>query len=409
MPKTSLRGASQPRFTPFFHTRVTSGMRASVSCRIRADRANKSGEASVYLQVIIESKRTTVPLKVSWPVDFFDNTRGVFLSRYRGDQMAMDLNLEADKEMAKINDIFMFYRHSDMSLTIDQFVKEYRRYGAKKDFLMWAEQDVKDRYAAFKIANQTYKNDLSSLNKLRKFQPEITFSSINKDFLESLQAWLTSKGGIRISSAWRVIKTLTTYARRADQAGISVNLASISKYTMPKYENRKTYLAPAELETLRSYYRSPTIPEHHSRILGHFLFSCISGLRFSDVQRVSWKNIHGDMLVFVPYKTRRREKMVKIPLIEEHFSLIANDKGKLFNTVTEQVTNRTLKDIAGICGIRKNLTTHVARHTFATESLRKGIGVEVVKELMGHEKIQTTLEYTHVDEARLRAEMKKLG
>ena len=100
--------------------------------------------------------------------------------------------------------------------------------------------------------------------------------------------------------------------------------------------------------------------------------------------------------------------MVKIPLIEEHFKLIHNEKGKLFNTVTEQVTNRTLKDIAGICGIRKNMTTHVARHTFATESLRKGIGVEVVKELMGHEKIQTTLEYTHVDEARLREEMKKL-
>lgn len=408
MPKSSLRGTSMSRFTPFFHTRITSGMRASVSCRIRADRTNKSGDASVYLQVIIESKRTTVPLKVSWPVEFFDNTRGVFLSRYRGDQMAQDLNLEADKEMAKINDIFMFYRHSDMNLTIEQFVKEYRRYGAKKDFLVWAEQDVKDRYAAFKIAHQTYKNDLSSLNKIKKFQSEIPFSTINKDFLESLQAWLTTKGQVRISSAWRVIKTLTTYARRADQAGISINLESIGKYTMPKYENRRTYLSPEELENLRKYYHSATIPENHSRILGHFLFSCISGLRFSDVQRVSWKNIHGDMLVFVPFKTRRREKLVKIPLIEEHFKLIHNDKGRLFNTVTEQVTNRTLKDIASLCGIRKNLTTHVARHTFATESLRKGIGVEVLMELMGHEKIQTTLGYTHVDEARLREEMKKL-
>ncbi|WP_162142698.1 site-specific integrase [Algoriphagus marincola] len=383
-------------------------MRASVSCRIRFDRANKSGEASVYLQVIIESKRTTVPLKVSWPVGFFDNSRGKFLPRYRGDQLANDLNMEADKEMAKINEIFMFYRHSDMNLTIEQFQKEYRRYGAKKDFLVWAEQDVKDRYAAFKIANQTYRNDLSSLNKIRKFKSEIPFSLINKDFLESLQAWLTTKGGIRISSAWRVIKTLTTYARRADQAGISVNLESISKYTMPKYENRKTYLAPEELQALKKYYWKSSTPDHHVRILGHFLFSCITGLRFSDVQRVSWKNILGDMLVFVPFKTRRREKLVKIPLIEEHFRLIHNEKGKLFNTVTEQVTNRTLKDIAEICGIRKNLTTHVARHTFATESLRKGIGVEVVKELMGHEKIQTTLEYTHVDEARLREEMKKL-
>lgn len=409
MPKTSNCGASQSRFSPFFHTRIPQGMRASVSCRIRSDRANKAGEAAVYLQIIIESRRTTVPLKVSWPVAFFDNMRGIFLARFKGDQMANDLNMEADKEMAKINEIFMFYRHSDMNLTIEQFQKEYRRYGAKKDFLIWAEQDIKDRYAAFKIANQTYRNDLSSINKIKKFKSEIPFSIINKDFLESLQAWLTTKGGVRISSAWRVIKTLTTYVRRADQAGISVNLESISKYTMPKYENRKTYLNPEELQALKQYYRKPEIPDHHKRILGHFLFSCISGLRFSDVQRVTWKNIYGDMLIFVPYKTRRMEKMVKIPLIQEHFKLIHNDKGKLFNTVSEQVTNRTLKDIAEVCEIRKNLTTHVARHTFATESLRKGIGVEVVKELMGHEKIETTLEYTHVDEARLKEEMKKLG
>lgn len=85
------------------------------------------------------------------------------------------------------------------------------------------------------------------------------------------------------------------------------------------------------------------------------------------------------------------EKQVKVPLIDEHFRLIHNKKGKLFNTVTEQVTNRTLKEIAEVCEIRKNLSTHVARHTFATESLRKAIGVEVVKELMGHEKIETTL------------------
>lgn len=171
-------------------------MRASVSCRIRFDRANKSGEASVYLQVIIESKRTTVPLKVSWPVGFFDNARGKFLPRFRGDQLANDLNMEADKEMAKINEIFMFYRHSDMSLSIEQFQKEYRRYGAKKDFLLWAEQDIKDRYAAFKIANQTYKNDLSSINKIRTFKSEIPIQH-DKQGLSGKPAGLAHQQGRR--------------------------------------------------------------------------------------------------------------------------------------------------------------------------------------------------------------------
>lgn len=80
----------------------------------------------------------------------------------------------------------------------------------------------------------------------------------------------------------------------------------------------------------------------------------------------------------------------------------------MFETVSDQVTNRTLKEIAANAGIRKNLTTHVARHTFATQFLRKGGHVEVLQKLMGHEKIATTLEYTHVDDDRLREEMKFL-
>ena len=63
-----------------------------------------------------------------------------------------------------------------------------------------------------------------------------------------------------------------------------------------------------------------------------------------------------------------------------------------------------MKDIAIACGIRKNLTMHVARHTFATEYLRNGGHVHVLQQLMGHSKITTTMIYVHVD-----SEMKRLG
>jgi integrase/recombinase XerD len=409
MEKYASKAGSKACFSPFFHTKTQHILRASVACRIRADRANKQSEAAVYLQVIIDSKRTTVPLHVTWPLDHFDNKKGIFLQRKKIDQLAHDYNLLATKEIAKINDIFMFYRHSDMTLTIEVFHKEYRRYGGKKDFLIWAENDINDRYAEHKIAKQTYKNEISGINKLKKFKNEIPFSIITKEFLETLEGWLVHKEGMAVSSAWRILKTLTTYLRRAYQAGISINMESVSQYTMPKFKGRKVYLKPSEITKLKDYYNSIEIPSHHYRILGHFLFACLTGLRFSDIQRVSWSNIDDDVMILVPYKTRRMMKTIKIPIGEQHYELIHNEKGLLFNTITEQKTNKALKDIASAAGIRKNLTTHVARHTFATEFLRRGGHIEVLQQLMGHEKITTTLEYTHVDDDRLKDQMQLMN
>lgn len=380
-------------------------MRASVCCRIRSDKPNKGGLASVYLQVIIDSKRTTVPMKISWAVSHFDNTKGIFLPRHPEDQLATDYNLQVTKEIAKINDIFIFYRHSDSVLTITQFHKEIKRWGARKNFLDWAENDLMERYRESKIAEQTWKNDLSSIRKIRRYKDQITFAELGRDFMENLQAWLQNHEKLKNSSAWRVLKTVTTYARRAERVGLSVNLASLKEYSMPKFSGRIVYLNPTEIQKLKNYYSMESTPEAHKNVLSHFLFSCITGLRVSDIQRVSWKDIHDDMLVIRPYKTRKSEKEVRIALINEHFEYIHNDKGLLFNCVTEQEMNRRLKDIAIACKIRKNITTHVARHTFATEFLRRGGHIEVLQKLMGHAKISTTLVYTHVDDDRLRDQM----
>ena len=220
---------------------------------------------------------------------------------------------------------------------------------------------------------------------------------------------MSKKKGLAISTVWRYMQTALTYIRRADSLGIGINMKSVDEYTLPKYESRIVYLKPKQIQMLKDYRNSETIPPHFRRTLSQFLFSCYTGLRFSDIMRVTWANIYNDMLVFEPYKTRKLQKVVKVPLYDIHFSYIESTKGKIFDTISLQKTNSQLKDIAVAAGVRIHLTTHVARHTFATESLRKGIGVEVVQLLMGHKKIETTMIYVHVDDDRLRQEMKKLN
>lgn len=397
--------ASAARIAPNFHTRKGGTMRASVEARIRKDRKNADGAAAVYLQVIINSQRITVPLKVSWPVEFFDNRSGVFLPRSKSDTEAQDFNMLVQKEKSKINEIFMFYRHSDFELNAEQFEKEYARYGIKKNFILWAETENQDRYDADMISLQTYKNTKSQLKKLSEWKSEIRFSEINLQLMQSLEAWLRQRKKLKINSAWAILKTVKSMLNRANRQGIAVDMESVGEYRLPSVQGRIIYLNPKEIIQLHNYFFSEEIKPSHLRVLRHFLFSCCTGLRFSDIQRVTWRDIADNFLEFEPYKTRNIEKRVRIPIISRAFDYVEREKGNLFDCIKEQPTNRILKEIAAKCGMRKNLTTHVARHTFATEFLRRGGHIEVLQKLLGHSKIATTMIYAHVDDDRLRDQM----
>ena len=84
-------------------------------------------------------------------------------------------------------------------------------------------------------------------------------------------------------------------------------------------------------------------------------------------------------------------------------------QGRLFPKISNQKLNSYLKEIADVCGIKKNLTFHIARHTFATTvTLSNGIPIETVSKLLGHSKISTTQIYAKVIERKVSDDMQKL-
>ena len=84
-------------------------------------------------------------------------------------------------------------------------------------------------------------------------------------------------------------------------------------------------------------------------------------------------------------------------------------EGKLFPILTNQKTNSYLKEIADICGIKKNLTFHLARHTFATMSLSKGVPIESVSKMLGHTNIKTTQIYARITNKKIEHDMEQLA
>lgn len=402
---SSTSGASQKEAPlSIFHTPKLVTMKASVYVRIRKDKPTKDGLAAVYLQIRIEGQSDQIPLEISWPIENFENRQGIFLPRFKDDTTASDNNLYAQKELSKANVIFVRYRLSDQPLTVERFHREFQQFGLREDFISWSDQDNEQRYATGKIKTQTYKNIKSQLKKLEKWKSPIFFGELRKETLETIESWLRHRESMDHNSVWAIMKTIKSQAKRAVDDNIFFDFESVKRYQLPATKRRLVYLTPAELKKLWEYMITPNIAENTLKVLRCFLFSTLTGLRFSDLERVGWKHLHEDELTFEPFKTRGLNKVVSIPMPEDAWSLIENDRGNFFSTPTNQESNRTMKDVAVACGIRKNLTMHVARHTFATQFLRNGGQVHILQSLLGHSKITTTMIYVHVD-----TEMKRKG
>jgi site-specific recombinase XerD len=146
-----------------------------------------------------------------------------------------------------------------------------------------------------------------------------------------------------------------------------------------------------------------------------FIFSCFTGLAYIDVANLTEDNIvELDGKQWIMTKRQKTKIATNIILLDipkmiiEKYASVRKD-GKLLPILSNQKMNAYLKEIADICQINKNLTYHVARHTFATMSISKGVPIETVSKMLGHSKIQTTQIYARITNKKLEADMLALS
>ena len=96
-------------------------------------------------------------------------------------------------------------------------------------------------------------------------------------------------------------------------------------------------------------------------------------------------------------------------IIDKYNPAYPKRENKLFPILSNQKMNAYLKEIADLCGIKKNLTFHLARHTFATMSLSKGVPMESVSKMLGHTNIKTTQIYARITNKKIEHDMEELA
>jgi len=150
-----------------------------------------------------------------------------------------------------------------------------------------------------------------------------------------------------------------------------------------------------------------------------FLFCCYTGYAFADVEKLQRtdlaKGIDGDAWIFA--KRKKTNTVSNVPLLPQAEEIIKKYEqhpycvktGALLPVKSNQKMNAYLKEIASICGIKKELTMHIARHTFATTvTLSNGVPIETVSKMLGHTKLVTTQIYAKVLENKVSEDMQKL-
>ncbi|GAA4925116.1 site-specific integrase [Mucilaginibacter defluvii] len=150
-----------------------------------------------------------------------------------------------------------------------------------------------------------------------------------------------------------------------------------------------------------------------------FIFSCYTGLAYVDMVNLKPENIvvgsNGERWI----KTFRQKTLVPVntPILPKAMQIIeryrnnirAEANGTIFPIISNQKLNSYLKEIADHAGIQKNLTFHVARHTFATTiTLSNGVPIETVSKMLGHTKLATTQIYARVLDKKISEDMMRL-
>ena len=151
-----------------------------------------------------------------------------------------------------------------------------------------------------------------------------------------------------------------------------------------------------------------------------FVFCCFTGLAFVDVKSLTAKDLEAgfDGNIWIKKQRHKSKQMQQVPLLPIAKQIIQRystypeciRKGVLLPVLSNQKMNAYLKEIADICGINKTLTTHCARHTFATTvALANGISLESTSKMLGHASLTMTKRYARILDSTIGQEMTQLA
>ena len=398
-------------------------MKTKVSILFYAKKAKAAanGLVPIYARITINGKRIELSTNRFVEISKWSTEAG----KMKGtSEDARSINNHLDLLKSQIRDAEMELIHKKIALTTETIKSKLLGVDERARMLVPIFQDHNNKIKELvgkEYAPGTLERYTTSLKHTIEFMQwkynisDIDITKIDHAFITDYEFWLRSVRNCANNTAVKYLKNFNKIIKLC-LANDWLDKNPFANYKSKVKEVERVYLTEAEIQSI---IEKDFKTERLSLVRDIFLFSCFTGLAYIDVKNLTKAHvsygIDGEKWIFT--HRQKTESASKIPILpvtqmiidkyENHPQCINEDK--LLPILSNQKMNAYLKEIAGVCEIEKELTFHIARHTFATTvTLTNGVPIESVSKMLGHKNLRTTQHYAKVLDRKVSDDMKIL-
>lgn len=383
-------------------------------------RTLKNGEAPILLRVTIDGTYSDIRINRSVKTELWDAKLGMCKGKSRE---ANELNEYIRSLHTRLYEIHRNMVLQDEYFTPDILLKKLFNKETTKTVMVFFKEHNEDcrrrigidyAYSTINRYDNCYKT-LQVVIEKEYGKSDITFTEFNNQLIRKLELYLKVDKGLSQNTLVRYMKVI----KKISGLAITAGLLKTDPFAGMKFKQPKTnpvFLTKEELnKIIQKEFDIPRI----ALVRDVFVFCCMTGLAFIDVRNLKKEHIvlDSDGTYWVRKTREKTENMCDIPLLDLPLEIIrryenhkmCKTKGILLPVMCNQKMNSYLKEIVDFCGIDKEISTHSARHTFATTvTLANGVALTNVARMLGHTSTRMTEHYAKVLSHNISADMKNV-
>lgn len=392
-----------------------------VSFQLKKTKVDEQGRVPIYARVIVDGIRTEFSIKRCIEAEKWLSSTGIVKGR---DEESKNLNAFLTTVRLKLNEKYRLLVEANKPTTPETIKNAYLGISERgktilEVFKYHNEQLKKLINSDFSPA--TYERYCTALKHtedfiLWKYQvSDMPVKQIDHEFITEFEFYLKTERKCCHNTA---MKYITNFKK-------IILICTKNKWLIENpFINYRITLTDVERECLLENEIQNIVDKEFdmqrlNQVKDIFLFCCFTGLAYADVKKMTKEHIitgiDGEKWIKTKRtKTNTRSSIPLLPMASAILDKYANDikckaKNKLLPVSSNQKMNSYLKEIAAVCGINKNITFHLARHTFATTvTLTNGVPIETVSKMLGHKSLKTTQIYAKIIDRKVSDDMKIL-
>ncbi|TSA37708.1 MAG: site-specific integrase [Porphyromonadaceae bacterium] len=387
---------------------------------LKRQKVDANGEVPIFMRVTVNGIRAEIAIQRMIRPKEWDQAKGRSTSR---SVKATQLNDYLQQCQNRVYEVQKELEHIDRDVTAASIKARYNGADPDKKYFLQELDGFINKKAELvgkeitKPTIQKYRmcyTHLQSFLKQEYKEKDIAMSGFTYEVLTGFDHFLRAVKNQQPNTAVKTMRTLKGFIQFAEN-NEWINRNPFDKIKMSLKPVDRGYLTIEELNLITDCTFKV---ERLQQVADVFIFCCYTGLAYSDVKELTPGHLIklADGSWQVSKKRRKTKRQLSIPLLKTAQSLVEKYQkhpcrklNRIFPVLSNQKMNAYLKEVGDLCGITKEISSHLARHTFATTvALANNMPIEVLSQILGHSTIPMTQHYARMNTSRLTAEMKKL-